>query len=144
VSGFRFILDTSAVLAYDGSPTAIDVGELIAEAGTEQRMVGVPTLCLATAMRMASEPERQAHLVLLLRLENVALVPLTLPTIESCRDFANWIDDLGGRMDLAAAAMAAVGYADEESEPDSVYVISAVPDRYGDAVPVIAIRGDAR
>ncbi|GEM_PF-6408119 len=141
MNGYRFVLDTSAVLAYDGSPTAIDVGELIAEAGAEQLMVGVPTVCLAEAMRATSAAEQHAHPRILLGLENVALVPLALPTLESCRDFANWINDLGARVDLAAAAVAATGYLHDKDEPDGVYVVTAVPELYGGAVPVIEIRG---
>jgi hypothetical protein len=141
VTAYRFVLDTTAVLAYDGSPTAIDVGELIAEASTEQRMVGVPSLCLTEAMRATTRPERHAHLGLLLGLENVELMPLGLLTLESCRDFANWIDDLGARVDLAAAALAATECADDEDDPDSVYVVTAEPDAYRDLAPVIGIGG---
>lgn len=140
MSGFRFVLDTTAVLAYDGSPTAIDVGELIAEAGTEHRMVGVPTLCLTEAMRTAGQSEQHAHLKILLGLDNVDLIPLHLPTLESCKDFANWIEELGARVDLASAAAAAIEHADDEGEPDSVYVVTAVPDVYGDTAPVVEIR----
>jgi len=135
VTSYRFVLDTTAVLAYDGSPTAIDVGELIAEASTEQRMVGVPSLCLTEAMRAASKPEQHAHMRLLLGLENVDLMPLDLPTLESCREFADWVDDLGARVDRAAAAYTATEWADD------IYVVSAEPEAYRDLAPVIAIGG---
>jgi hypothetical protein len=135
VTRYRFVLDTTAVLAYDGSPTAIDVGELIAEASTEQRMIGVPSLCLTEAMRAATKPEQYTHLRLLLGLENVDLMPLDLPTLESCREFADWVDDLGARVDLAAAAYTATEWADD------VYVVSSEPEAYGDLAPVIRIGG---
>lgn len=134
MNGYRFVLDTSAVLAYDGSTSAIHVGELIAEAALEHRMVAVPTLCLAEAMRTVTKPEQQAHLRILLTLDNVCLVQLPRPTLESCQDFANWTEELDG-VDRAAAAMAATDYADDD-EPDAVYVVTA-GGGYGEGVPVV-------
>jgi hypothetical protein len=58
--------------------------------------------------------------------------------VESCRDFANWIDDLGSRTDLAAAAVAATSYAEHDG-PDSAYVVTSEPGRYGGVVPVIGV-----
>jgi hypothetical protein len=92
-------------------------------------------------MRTPSKPELRPHLGLLLGLANVELLPMNLSTLERCRYFANWVDDLGGRLDLGASAMAAIECADDEDEPDSVYVVTATPELYGDAVPIGAIRG---
>lgn len=144
MSPYRFILDTSAILAYDGSSSAIDVGELIAEAAAEHRTVGVPAICLAEAIRATRtagggrKQQQPDYLALLVGLANVSIAALVLETLESCRDFANWTDELGSRTDLAAAAVAAMSYADQD-EPESVYVVTSEPARYGCAVPVIGI-----
>jgi hypothetical protein len=139
MNGFRFMLDSTAVLAYNGSPAAIHVGELIAEANDEHVAVGVPTLCLIEAMRVMQEPEQRLHVQVLFDNPNVALVPLSLPTVDHCQVFADLVDDLGSRLDLAATAMAAADLAFAEGEPGSVYVLTAVPELYHDTVPVVDI-----
>lgn len=144
--GYRFILDTSALRDY-ACGDSVAVGELVREAQIEARLIGVPEICLATAMASikcdGAEGVQRDMLRLLPSLPNVEVLPLVLGSTELVEHFAEvYLAEVGRRADLACAALEANEFASKQVTPegqeDLVFVLTTEPDKYdalGDKTP---------
>lgn len=144
--GYRFILDASALRDY-ARGDSVAVGELVREAQIEDRLIGVPEVCLATALASIKydgvEATQRDLLRVLPTLPNVRLLPLAVGSFESAEHLADvYLAELGLRLDLACAALEANEFASEQATPegddDMVFVLTAEPDVYdqlGDKTP---------
>jgi hypothetical protein len=97
----RVVLDTSAIIEF--TRQSIHVGELIAEVDDEQCAVALSVLSLAEALHSVADPDRLDLLV-----DHHATILLSA-------DVADWralaaTYDIVGRLDAAAAALAAIDY----------------------------------
>lgn len=97
----RVVLDTSAIIEF--TRQSIHVGELIAEVDDEQCAVGISVISVAEALHSVADPDRLDLLV-----DHHATVVLSA-------DAADWralaaAYDLVGRLDTAAAALAAIDH----------------------------------
>jgi hypothetical protein len=149
VIGYRFILDSSALLAYADEQTQVHVGEKISEAADEHRMVGIPGSVLAAVVRAAmKQPAVVRRLRLLAGVGNVRVLPFTVSTWDSAVDFAGYLATFDGRADLATAAWEADAYSEgqatEDGQWDAVYVLTADPAGYDveDGPPFIDVLGE--
>lgn len=98
----RVILDASAIAAY--LRESVDVGEVISKVADERAAFGVPILCLVEAIRFATVDDRRTLAVLL---ANPACTLLELDTDDWA--LLSMTHQTVGRLDAAAAAVAAVG-----------------------------------
>lgn len=147
--GYRFILDSSALLAYADEQTQVHVGEKISKAADEHRMVGVPGGVLAAVLQGATKrPAVVNRLRLLAGISNVGVLALAISTWDSALDFAGYLAAFDGRTDLATAAWEADNYSEgqatEDGQWDAVYVLTADPAVYNieDGPLFIDVLGD--